>query len=140
MRCACVLGLALAACSTSPAAPRALGMSDLSILLPLPADATVPVLSQVDPLVQSDWFQSFIIDRGDIGPKDGSTFTYEQFQVTSLRFDVCDRSIVGPCPAGVDGRLRLIVQPIQTIARDGAGRRDIAGHLFYPIPAAELPA
>ena len=51
---------------------------------------------------------------------------------------MCDRSIVGPCPANVDGRLRLIVQPIQDI--NGTVQTiDVASHLFYPIPAADLP-
>jgi len=130
--------VALGACSTTPSAQHALGMSDLSILLPLPGDASVPVLSQVDPLVQADWFQNFILTRGDLGPKNGTGFTYDQFQVVALRFDVCDRSIVGPCPPDVDGRLRLIVQPIQTIAGT-VQTVDVASHLFYPIPAADLP-
>jgi hypothetical protein len=128
----------LCACGTTPATSRALGQSDLSILLPLPADPSVPVLSQVDPLVQRDWFENFIITRGDLGPRNGTGFTYDQFQVVALRFDVCDRSIIGPCPAGVDGRLRLVVQPIQDI--NGTVQTvDVAGHLFYPIPAADLP-
>jgi hypothetical protein len=135
-----VIGLAIvAACSSTPAAPQhALGMDDLSVLLPLPTDATAPVLSTVDPLVQSQWFQSLVIDPGDLGPRSNTGFTYDQFQVVSLRWDVCDRSVVGECPANVDGRLRLIVQPVQDI--NGTIQTiDVASHLFYPIPAAELP-
>jgi hypothetical protein len=121
----------------APAPQHALGMNDLSMLLPLPTDASTPVLSQVDPLVQTDWFQDFIIGRGDLGPRNGTTYTDEQFQVVALRFDVCDRSTIGPCPANVDGRLRLIVQPVQDV--NGAITTvDVAGHLFYPIPAADL--
>jgi len=51
-------------------------------------DASTPVLSQVDPLVQTDWFQNFIIGRGDLGPRNGTTYTDEQFQVIAVRFDV----------------------------------------------------
>ncbi|HEY1810754.1 MAG TPA: hypothetical protein VGG74_00270 [Kofleriaceae bacterium] len=134
-----VLSMAAACSSTPPAPPQhALGMNDLSILLPLPSDTNVPVLSQVDPLVQSQWFQSLVIAPGDLGPRSNTGFTYDQFQVVAMRWDVCDRSIVGQCPANVDGRLRLIVQPVQNI--NGTIQTiDVASHLFYPIPAAELP-
>jgi hypothetical protein len=140
MRRLALAGL-LGACTSStapqPAVQHALGMNDLSMLLPLPTDASTPVMSTVDPLVQADWFESFIIGRGDLGPRNGTTFTYAQFQVVGVRFDVCDRSSIGPCPADVDGRLRLIVQPVQD-ANGTITTVDVAGHLFYPIPAAEL--
>jgi hypothetical protein len=127
----------LVGCSTTPSPQHALGMNDLSILVPLPTDATTPVLAQMAPLVQAEWFQPFVMS-GDLGPKSNAGFTYDQFQIVSLRWDVCDRSIIGPCPANVDGRLRLIVQPIQNI--NGTVQTiDVASHLFYPIPAADLP-
>ncbi len=138
MRRIVLVALLAPACSSSPPAPQhALGMNDLSILVPLPTDTTVPVISEIAPLVQSEWFQPFVMS-GDLGPRSNSGFTYDQFQIVSLRWDVCDRSIIGPCPANVDGRLRLIVQPIQNI--NGTVQAiDVASHLFYPIPAADLP-
>lgn len=56
-----------------------------------------------------------------------------------VRFDLCDRSAIGPCPPDARGRLRLVLQPRYT--RAGATfAHDVALHTFYPIPANELGA
>jgi hypothetical protein len=137
MRCAW-LAVAAIGCSSPPAPPRELGMNDISILLPLPADATTPVLAPFAPMVDASSFAGVVL-RGDLGSRTGdSTIELGQFQIVALRFDVCDRSSVGPCPANVDGRLRLIVQPVIAGA-NGPTTIDVASHVFYPIPAADLP-
>lgn len=133
------LAVAAIGCSSSPpAVQHALGMNDVSILLPLPTDATTPVLAPFAPMVDASSFTGVVL-RGDLGSRTGdTTIELDQFQIVALRFDVCDRSTVGPCPADVDGRLRLIVQPI-IAGTSGPTTLDVASHVFYPIPAADLP-
>ncbi|HEX4423242.1 MAG TPA: hypothetical protein VH165_35270 [Kofleriaceae bacterium] len=129
------------------AARHALGPNDVSILLPLPADPAVPTLLAVAgpatgagpgvPLVASGPIAGLDL-RGDIGPKNGQPFALDQLQVVAVRFELCDRQVVGACPdAGEDGRLRLVLQPVYA-AGGAATTHDIALHAFYPIPAAEL--
>lgn len=150
-------GLAIAAlgagCGAGPAAgdaapsvdaagpEHALGMSDISILLPLPTDATVPVLTTLAgsgaPLVNEAMFASLVLTGNDIAPKNNLPFGFADMQVVGIRFDLCDRSTVGACPAGSDGRLRLVLQPMYT-QHGTVFAHDIAIHCFYAIPAAEL--
>jgi hypothetical protein len=140
----CVALAMLAGCGTDPApttTPHALGMNDVTILLPLPADATQPVLTgifdQAVPLVEPAWFDAMVFTRRDLGSKGGEYFTANSFHVVAVRIDLCDRQALGPCPAGADGRLRLVAQPIVG-EPNGVHALDIGIHLFYPIPAAEL--
>ncbi|HTR54914.1 MAG TPA: hypothetical protein VMJ10_29710 [Kofleriaceae bacterium] len=145
--------LSLAACGSSSskltpdaidATPtHALAMDDVSILLPLPADPSTPVLASItgdgapEPLVSNGLFAALVLDPGDIAPKTGPEITYEQMQVVAVRLDLCDRDVVGPCDAGADGRLRLVLQPMYTLSGATAAQ-DIAIHVFYAIPASEL--
>jgi hypothetical protein len=132
--------LVLAACGDNLPGPpdgataRTLGLNDVTILLPLPASATTPTLL---PLVGGDHdriapalFARLVTAPGDVG------MAAETFQLVAVRFDLCDRLAPGPCPAGADGRLRLVFQPILP---DGSAA-DVAIHAFYPIPHAALPA
>ena len=112
-------------------------MNDVSILLPLPSEPTAPVLASIDGLVDRRWFDAVVTERGDLGPKLGDLAAFEAFQVVAVRFDLCDRRAIGACPAGVDGRLRLVLQPC-VHAGQHILTQDIAVHAFYPIPAAEL--
>jgi hypothetical protein len=116
-------------------------MNDLSILLPLPRDPRVPVLATAagGALIAPAWFDALVADRRDIAPKTGGPVALGDFHVVALRFDLCDRFTVGPCPAAVPGRLRLVLQPLYTAAGETLAH-DVALHAFYEIPAGELAA
>ncbi|HET9623107.1 MAG TPA: hypothetical protein VFP84_17160 [Kofleriaceae bacterium] len=122
---------------TTPAPPpHALGMNDVSILLPLPRDPGVPVIAGIGGLVDPRWFDA-LVAPGDLGPKVGDLAAYAAFQVVAVRFDLCERLRVGACPVGSDGRLRVVLQPC-VHAGQHIMTQDIAIHAFYPIAAAEL--
>ena len=132
----------LAGCGSDPQPPHALGMNDVSILMPLPTDATVPVLTglfdQAVPLADPIWFDAMVFTRGDLGSKEHDYFNDHSFHVVAVRVDLCDRVAATPCPDGVDGRLRLVAQPIVVSSTGSIKVLDIGVHLFYPIPAADL--
>lgn len=116
---------------------RALGLNDVSMLLPLPSDPAVPVIAGLGgfdgvPLLANGPVVGLAF-RGDMGPKSGQLVTLDQLQVVAVRFDLCERARVGACAPGEDGRLRLVLQPVV-----GASTHDVAIHAFYPIPSAEL--
>lgn len=119
------------------AKPRALGMNDVSILLPLPGEPSEPVLATITGLVDRAWFDAVVTAHGDLGPKLGDLAAFEAFQVVAVRFDLCDRLTIGACPAGGDGRLRLVLQPC-VHAGQHILTQDVAVHAFYPIAADEL--
>jgi hypothetical protein len=125
-----------------PLETHALSMNDVSILLPLPADPATPVMMSLNgiaqPLVPSKLFLS-LVTLAMVAPKVPSPIGFGDFQVVALRFDLCDRSTVGVCPTGVDGRLRLILQPMYTSGGVTLAN-DLAVHTFFPIPAADTPA
>jgi hypothetical protein len=134
----------LASCAHSaPPSPaaiepgHALGMNDVSILLPLPRDPQAPVLASAAELVDRAWFDTLVTEHHDIAPRNGATVAFEDFHVVAIRFDLCDRTATGACPTRVPGRLRLVLQPMYTVA--GATlAHDIALHAFYAIPADQL--
>ncbi len=111
-----------------------LGMNDVTMLLPLPATTSTPtLLAMADggDLVPRSLFTRVVSTPGDV------LDPYEAFHVVAVRFDLCDRTQAGPCPAGADGRVRLVFQPMLP----GMGRTqaaDVALHAFFPIPAADL--
>ncbi|HUJ63861.1 MAG TPA: hypothetical protein VLX92_35415, partial [Kofleriaceae bacterium] len=148
-----LVGLVIAACGhgSSPASPdargptadayvptqsHALGMNDIAWLVQLPPDATQTTFAPMTgfsggpELVSRAVFDQLVTAPGDV------TASYEQFQLVAMRFDVCDRG-AGPCPAGADGRLRLVFQPIDDLMPSVAAD-DVALHALYPIPAADL--
>lgn len=140
--------LALVACSAAPEQPpppdvRALGMNDVSILVPLPADRATPVIAKLDHAAPSMLPVNLVVSlaiASEIGPKGGrGDVAYDDFHVVAIRFDPCARDHLGPCTSGEDGRLRLILQPLYLLSDKVAGH-DIALHAFYRIPQAELPA
>lgn len=145
--------LALLGCGTPPAARdaapatprRPLGMNDVTILVPLPADRAAPVLAAIDggpggvPLVARGHHAALVEVGGDLAPKSGDAVAYGDYHVVGVRFDLCDREEVGPCPAGADGRLRLVLQPLYAGGGGAVLAHDLAVHAFYPIAAAELP-
>ncbi|HEY0484101.1 MAG TPA: hypothetical protein VGD37_41565 [Kofleriaceae bacterium] len=120
---------------------RPLGMNDVSILLPLPRDIGRPMIAALDArggaVVDRRSFDTLVTVHGDIAPRTGGAITFDDFQVVAVRFDLCDRSAIGPCPPEATGRLRLVLQPLY--ARAGLTfAHDVALHAFYPIPAAEM--
>jgi hypothetical protein len=66
--------------------------------------------------------------------------TFDEFHVVAVRFDLCDRPDPGACPAGDDGRLRIVFQPVIAGPSGDASANDVALHAFYPIPNGELGA
>lgn len=123
-----------------PPPSHALGMNDVTMLVPLPADPSVAVVEKLDfdrdTMVERTRFISFVI-AGDMAPKTGEQLVMGDYHVVGVRFDLCDRG-TEPCKDGEDGRLRLVLQGLYT--RDGAtGAFDIGVHLFFRIPAEELP-
>ena len=127
--------------TVSGAQPRGLGMNDVSILLPLPRDPQLPVLASAasSALIDPAWFDALVTARHDIAPRTGDPVALDDFQVVAIRFDLCDRSVIGACPAGVPGRLRLVLQPLYRVAGE-VFAHDVALHAFYPIPAGDLAA
>src|ERR1700759_426026 len=122
MRCAVLALLVACSAGTSVAHVRPaeeatvggeLGMNDVSILLPLPGDVAVPVLATLAgrgaPLVERGWFDTLVTARGDIAPRTGAPIAFDDFQIVAVRFDLCDRSTIGPCPSEAAGRLRLVL-------------------------------
>lgn len=141
-RAVLAIGLAACAASRAPAGDErhALGMNDVSILLPLPASPAAPVLARLDDrdaLIDRATFAAVV--RDDLGPKAGEPAARADYHIVALRFDLCDREQVGACAPGAEGRLRLVLQPV-VVRRGELITLDVALHAFYPIAADELPA
>ena len=125
-----------------PTESRPLGLDDLSILLPLPANpAGPPTVARMTgfpgggDLVSRAAFARLVTDPGDVHE------AYDDFHLVAIRFDLCDRAVAGPCAAGADGQLRLVFQPVHFA--DGTSvpeADDMALHASYPIPATDLAA
>lgn len=143
----CAAGILAAACgATTPRNPpsaRALGMNDVTLLLPLPSALDAPVLATAAgddlgaPLVGRDELTALVLANQDLAPKSGAAFGYDDFQLVAVRFDLCDRKNGAACRDGDDGQLRTVLQPLYR-AGDAIAAHDIAVHAFYPLPAAEL--
>lgn len=112
-----------------PTESRALGLNDVTMLLPLDSvDAGTP-LPGPEALLRYDLFDRLSTTPGDV------LTDFDRLRVVAIRFDVCDRAAPGPCPDGAEGSLRLVLQPMLRTAE----AEDVALHAFYPVPAAEVP-
>lgn len=112
-----------------PTESRALGLNDVTLLLPLDSvDAGTP-LPGPEALLRYDLFDRLSTTPGDV------LTDFDRLRVVAIRFDVCDRAAPGRCPDGADGSLRLVLQPMLRTAE----AEDVALHAFYPVPAAEVP-
>jgi hypothetical protein len=120
-----------------------LDMNDVTILAPLPASSTTPVLLSGSDLADDGTalVPRVLFDR--LAAPDGTSVspilnaaTYDRLQLVAVRFDLCDRHQPGPCPLAEDARMRLVFQPL------GAnGQADDAGfHAFYAIRNDEIAA
>lgn len=129
-----------------------LGMNDVTILTPLPAGISSPVLMRgADlgrdgaPLVPWDLYEQagggpcFSGSSSATCVGEMNAFAerdYERLHLVAVRFDLCDRNLPATCREGEDGRLRLVWQPLR-------GERvfaDASVHAFFAIPSAELGA
>lgn len=119
---------------------HALGMSDISMLFPLPTALDQPVVSGIAPLIDVQTFSALVQLNGEIAPKSNALVNFTDFQVVALRFDPCDGFMIGPCADFSDGRLRLVLQPVYQQNPTTIAMQDIAVHAFYPIPHDELSA
>jgi hypothetical protein len=143
MRVAVALAF-LAACGTSTGVPdagpapfvdtyvpierRALGLNDVTFLLPLPtADGGTP-FPAADAMVTRVLFDRLTTQPGDVQAE------LSRFALVAARFDLCDRPRPGRCPDAADGVLRLVLQPVSSVS----GAEDIALHAFFPVPRAEV--
>ena len=134
---------ACVACGSDPAAleagaTRSLGMSDVSILAPLPTDPAVPVLAKLDSAAPTILPVNLVISlaiAGEIGPRTGELVTYDDFHIVAVRFDPCPRDhFAATCSEDSDdGRLRLVLQPLYTY-QDKIAAHDVALHAFFPLP------
>lgn len=134
---------------TGPSWP--LGMNDVTILAPLPASMTTPVLlrgtdpaQDGTPLVPKELFDRI----GEPACKSGTSVTcsgeravlfsddYENLHLVAVRFALCDRNQPGACTAGEDGSLRLVWQPM----RGNQAFDDVGVHAMFAIPNAQLPS
>lgn len=121
-----------------PIETHALGMNDVSILLPL--SDSPGLFTTVGKLNGVPGFSGELAPRAAFAQLAG-TEVYEPFDVfhiVGIRFDLCDRQDTLPCPTGVDGQLRLVLQPLEMPPSAPTRAADTALHAFYPIPAASV--
>lgn len=112
-----------------PTETRALGLNDVTWLLPLePLDAGTP-LPPPEALLPPAIVARLTTVPGDVVTE------LRRFRVVAIRFDACDRSTPGACPEDAPGVFRLVLQPMLV----GGATEDIALHAFYPVPRAEVP-
>jgi len=115
----------------APLETKKLGMSDISMVLNLLLAGDfgrMDGITAARDLVPRRLFTQVATSHHDIA------FDYSDFIIFAIRFDLCDRVALGPCPEGADGSLRLVFQPLVPIA----AAADVGLHGFYPIPAADL--
>ena len=117
---------------------RALGMNDVTILLPLPAHPSETVLLRIN----GSGPGTELVPRAIFEHIDAAvpvTLDYAQYHVVALRFDLCERHSAATCAAGVDGQLRLVLQEADLHSSDATVIFDRALHALYPIPAIDVP-
>lgn len=118
-----------------------LGMNDLTILVPLPASQTAPVILRAGDAVADG---TSLLPRAQFDRVVGASTptpevtadAYDRTHLVAVRFDLCDHGAPGPCPKSGDARMRLVFQPFL----DGNGADDVGFHAFYTIAEAEVPA
>ncbi len=125
--------------TTPPAEPApatklpALGLNDVSVLLPVPSSPSAP--GYLGPKSAGD--------RGQLLPKavydeipefpvvPAQGLDYARMRTVAIRFDGCFKRPQSACEA----QIRLVMQPIT----DAGDTRDSALHLFYKLSDDELP-
>jgi hypothetical protein len=99
----------------------ALGMNDVTILVPLPTSVDQPVLARgTDTADDGEGFipEALVERLGDDAISTDSILfpgSYERLQLVGVRFDLCDHEAPGPCPSVGDASLRLVFQPLSDL-------------------------
>lgn len=129
---------------------RALGMNDVTILTPVPANpANSPVLMLgSDPTDDGRAMVPRALFDRLAGPFAGDMVKavraegYEALHLVAVRLDLCERAQPGPCGPTEDGRLRLVFQQFLGFSSTGNTPAffDTSFHALYTIPNAELAA
>lgn len=119
-----------------------LGLNDVTVLIPLADPGTPALLMASDKGSDGNELVSrATYDRLNNVPKRGPVVflddLYPLLQVVAVRFDLCDRTVPGPC-ADEDGRMRVIVQA--QYDPKAIGNIDLGLHAFFTIPKADFPA
>ena len=113
-----------------PALP-ALGMNDVSILVPIPSSpAAAGFLRPSSAGERGKLLPQAVYDKIPEFPVVGAdALDYARMRVIGIRFDGCF-----PAPAGCEPQIRLVMQPIT----DDGATRDSSLHLFYRLTEEEL--
>lgn len=114
-----------------PAARKALGMNDVSVLIPIPSSpAAEGSLGATDAGDRGELLPQAVYDKiPKFGVKPAEGLDYARMRAVAIRFDGCF-----PMPAGCEPQIRIVMQPIT----DAGTTLDSALHLFYRLGEAEL--
>jgi hypothetical protein len=108
-----------------PTPPAALGLNDVTVLMPLPA--TISAAGHLTPTsagALGELFPRALYERIPQFPHMPADFLkYETLRVLAVRFDGCFKK-AGACEA----QIRLVLQPLRSV-----GASDAAVHLFFPV-------
>ena len=113
------------------AARKALGMNDVSVLIPIPASpAAEGHLGPTDAGERGELLPQAVYDKiPKFGVKPAEGLDYARMRAVGIRFDGCF-----PAPAGCEPQIRIVMQPIT----DQGTTLDSALHLFYRLSEDEL--
>lgn len=136
--------LLLAACSSTaesppaaevdaaaPIALPALGLNDVSVLVPIPASPAAPgALGPTDAGAKGVLLPEDVYDKvPKFGVKPAQGLDYARMRAVAIRFDGCF-----PGKDGCEAQIRVVMQPIT----DAGATLDSALHLFYRLDESEL--
>ncbi len=115
-----------------PTAGAALGLSDVSVLVPIPeSPAAKGALGPTDAGAKGVLLPQDVYDKvPKFGVKPAQGLDYGRMRAVGIRFDGCF-----PGRNGCEAQVRLVMQPITDTGRT----LDSALHLFYRLEEAELP-
>jgi hypothetical protein len=116
----------------APAPPLpALGMNDVSVLLPLPASPATPgYLKPKSAGERGELLPKAVFDAVPPFPvKPPQGLDFARMRAIAIRFDGCF-----PAPSGCEPQIRIVMQPIS----DQGESLDSALHLFYRLTEPEL--
>lgn len=127
-------------------APTALGMNDVSVLLPLPRSIAAPGYLTPDTQGRGGaLFPADVYARVPAFSPIVSSFERAALKALAIRFDGCFRKeSTAPCEA----QIRMVMQPIAVASEGGGGAigddptveaTDSAVHLFYRMSESDFP-
>ncbi|MFO0663959.1 MAG: hypothetical protein U0174_08410 [Polyangiaceae bacterium] len=120
-----------AGADAAPVVTKSLGMSDVSVLWPLPASPAAPgTLGPESAGAKGTLLPQAVYDKVPaFGVKPAQGLDYARMRVVATRFDGCFSK-----PSGCEAQIRLVMQPIT----DDGSTLDSALHLFYTLTETEL--